>query len=138
MEPHYLNALIGGLCIGAATVLLMILNGRIAGISGITFTAVSSPAKNIWAIVFVIGLMLGAFAYHQLTSATIPDFDISLPYLLGGGFIVGMGTKLGSGCTSGHGICGIGRLSVRSLIATCTFMVFGMIGVYVRLHGTTP
>jgi uncharacterized membrane protein YedE/YeeE len=135
MTEPYLIALIGGVCIGLASVLLMILTGRIAGISGITFTAVSSPRKNIWAILFIVGLMLGAFLYHLLSGAPIPNIDISLPYLLGGGFIVGMGTKLGSGCTSGHGICGIGRLSTRSIIATCTFMIFGMISVYMRLHG---
>ena len=79
--------------------------------------------------------MLGAFLYHLVSGAKVPDFNVPLPLLLAGGFIVGLGTKMGSGCTSGHGICGIGRFSMRSIIATVTFMTFGFITVFVRLHG---
>lgn len=128
-------ALMGGACIGLSAVLMMALLGRIAGVSGILFKGVRSPATNPWACLFVLGLALGAFTFHTLTGAPIPAFDVPLPLILAGGFMVGLGTKLGSGCTSGHGICGIGRLSMRSIIATCTFMAFGFITVFVRLHG---
>ncbi len=135
MPDVFLMALAGGICIGLASVLLMIMLGRIAGISGIVFTAVKTPVQNFWSILFVAGLIPGAFLFHFASGNPIPPFDVSMPMLLAGGFIVGVGTRLGSGCTSGHGICGIGRLSVRSIIATCTFMLFGFITVYVRLHG---
>lgn len=135
MPDVFLMALAGGICIGLASVLLMIMLGRIAGISGIVFTAVKTPVQNFWSILFVAGLIPGAFLFHFASGNPIPLFDVSMPMLLAGGFIVGVGTRLGSGCTSGHGVCGIGRLSVRSIIATCTFMLFGFITVYVRLHG---
>ena len=135
ISDSYLSAMAGGLCIGFASVLLMIFTGRIAGISGIVFNAIKSPLTNYWAIMFLIGLTLGAFMFHFFTGVAIPVLDAPLPLLLVGGFVVGLGTKVGSGCTSGHGICGIGRLSTRSIIATCTFMLFGFLTVFVRLHG---
>lgn len=135
MPESFVTALIGGLCIGVSAVLMMVLLGRIAGISGIVFNAVRSPVDNLWGLVFMIGLIAGAFGYHATSGVPTPAFEVSLPSLLAGGFIVGFGTKLGSGCTSGHGICGIGRLSMRSIIATCTFMLFGFITVFLRLHG---
>jgi uncharacterized membrane protein YedE/YeeE len=135
MPDVFLMALIGGICIGVASILMMILLGRIAGISGIVFSGIRSPLENAWALVFMAGLVLGAFVYHFLSGTSVPDFDVSMPLIISGGLIVGIGTKIGSGCTSGHGICGIGRLSVRSIVATCTFIVFGFITVYIRLHG---
>ena len=133
----YTSALIGGLCIGLSTILMMTFLGRIAGISGIAFNALSSPLKNSWAVVFLLGLGAGAFIFHLISGRAIPALDVPLPLLLTGGFLVGFGTKLGSGCTSGHGICGIGRLSTRSILASCTFMVCGFVTVYLRLHGDT-
>ena len=135
MPDAFLVALAGGICIGLASVFLMIMLGRIAGISGIVFSAAKTPVENFWSVMFTVGLVLGAFLFHLGSGSPIPDFDVPMPLLLTGGFIVGLGTKLGSGCTSGHGICGIGLLSVRSIIATCTFMLFGFITVYIRLHG---
>lgn len=135
LPDAYINALAGGILIGLAAIGMMIFLGRIAGISGITFNAIRFPAKKPWAILFVIGLALGALGYHMITGAPIPTTDTSLVYLLSGGFLVGFGTKLGSGCTSGHGICGIGRLSTRSLVAVAVFMGFGFLTVFVRLHG---
>ncbi len=129
----FIPALAGGICIGIASVMLMILTGRIAGISGITFNAIISPLKNFWAVAFVIGLPVGAGIY-QLLMNQIPSFSVPLPLLLAGGFIVGLGTKIGSGCTSGHGICGIGRLSARSIVATCIFITAGVVTVFIRLH----
>ena len=135
MPDAFVMALAGGICIGLATVFLMITLGRIGGISGIVFSAAKNHVENLWAILFIAGLVLGAFLFHVNSDRPIPAFDVPMPLLLAGGFIVGVGTKLGSGCTSGHGICGIGRLSLRSIMATCTFMLFGFITVYTRLHG---
>jgi hypothetical protein len=128
-------ALAGGICIGLAAIFLMVTLGRIGGVSGIVFSAAKNPVENFWAILFIAGLILGAFLFHFTSGQPIPAFKVPMPLMLAGGFIVGVGTKLGSGCTSGHGICGIGRLSVRSFIATCTFMLLGFITVYLRLHG---
>jgi hypothetical protein len=135
MPDAFLMALAGGICIGLAAIFLMVTLGRIGGISGIVFSAAKNPVENFWAILFIAGLILGAFLFHFTSSQPIPAFKVPMPLMLAGGFIVGVGTKLGSGCTSGHGICGIGRLSVRSIIATCTFMLLGFITVYLRLHG---
>jgi uncharacterized membrane protein YedE/YeeE len=135
MPDVFLMALAGGICIGLAAVFLMIMLGRIAGVSGIVFSAAKTPVENFWSILFVVGLVLGAFLFHIASGNPPPAFEVPMPLLLAGGFIVGVGTKLGSGCTSGHGICGVSRLSVRSVIATCTFMLLGFITVYIRLHG---
>ncbi|MFT7220919.1 MAG: putative membrane protein YedE/YeeE [Candidatus Azotimanducaceae bacterium] len=134
MPDHFVTAMLGGICLGLASVLMMLALGRIAGISGIAWQAIRSPVSNAWAIVFVIGLVIGADLYHSIFGQAIPSFDTPLPLLMAGGFIVGFGTKLGSGCTNGHGICGIGRLSIRSVVATATFMTFGFITVYVTRH----
>lgn len=136
MPDNYLMALAGGTCIGLATMFLMVTLGRIGGISGIVFSAAKKPMENYWAVLFIAGLVIGTFLFHFYSDRPIPTFEVSMPLVLAGGFIVGIGTKLGSGCTSGHGICGIGRLSVRSIIATCTFMLLGFITVYIRLHGS--
>ena len=136
MPDNFLIALAGGICIGLAAVVLMITLGRIGGISGIVFSAVKNPIESSWAMLFLAGLVLGAFLFHFISGHPIPAFEVPIPLMLAGGFIVGVGTKLVSGCTSGHGICGIGRLSVRSIIATCTFLLFGFITVYLRLHGS--
>jgi len=135
MPDAFLMALAGGICIGIATIFLMAMLGKIAGVSGIVFAAAKAPVENFWSIFFIAGLVLGAFLFHFSSGHPIPTFEVSMPLMLSGGFIVGVGTKLGNGCTSGHGICGIGRLSVRSIIATCTFILLGFITVYIRLHG---
>ena len=134
MPDQFLTALLGGFCIGLASILMMWMLGRIAGISGITWQALQAPRTNNWAIMFVAGLAFGAAGYHLVSSAPIPAFNVPLPLILAGGFLVGFGTKLGSGCTSGHGICGIGRLSMRSIVATVTFMSFGILTVFVTRH----
>lgn len=136
MPDAFLMALAGGICIGISAIFLMVMLGKIAGVSGIVFAAAKTPVENFWSIFFIAGLVLGAFLFHFGLGHPIPAFEVSMPLMLSGGFIVGVGTKLGSGCTSGHGICGIGRLSARSIIATCTFILLGFITVYIRLHGT--
>ncbi len=133
----YLTPLLGGLVIGLAATGLLYLLGRIAGISGILWAAVSGGVSgdNTWRWCFVAGLLLGPLAYHSLANAPYPGAPaLSLPFAIVGGLLVGFGTRLGSGCTSGHGVCGIGRLSVRSLLATATFIVTGIATVYLLRH----
>lgn len=126
----------GGLLIGLAAVLLFWANGRIAGISGILSGSFSrDPAALAWRLAFLVGLAGGAWAYHVITGYTpVPRADFPPLMLIAGGLLVGFGTHAGSGCTSGHGVCGISRLSPRSLVATITFMVAGMATVAVIRH----
>jgi uncharacterized protein len=131
-----ISALIGGGLIGLSATLLLLFNGRIAGISGI-FNGLINPAQKdkAWRGLFLLGLILGAGAYiwSQPGGAPVP---LALPtgMLLAAGFLVGFGTRMGSGCTSGHGVCGLGRFSLRSLAATLTFMGAGIVTVYVARH----
>jgi len=126
-EAAPLAGLAGGVLIGLAAALMLLGAGRIAGVSGIAARAFgigegSMPLRSAWA--FVIGLLLGALIVAMATGAAPPQF--ASPLLLAiAGLIVGMGTRLGSGCTSGHGVCGMSRLSQRSLVATATFMITG-------------
>ena len=112
--------------------MLMAFNGRIAGISGILNGAFGGDDAR-WRRLFIVGLVVGGAAW--LLAGGGPVFALresfSLPLLAGAGFLVGFGTRLGSGCTSGHGVCGIARLSPRSIVATLTFMAFGMLTVFV-------
>ncbi len=129
-------SLLGGLCIGLSAAMLLLMNGRIAGISGILGGLVP-PARGdaAWRILFLVGLSLGALAwrYAAADGHTI-TIDASLPVLVVGGLLVGFGTRLGGGCTSGHGVCGIGRLSPSSIVATVAFMATGALTVFVVRH----
>ncbi|HEX2134901.1 MAG TPA: YeeE/YedE family protein [Microvirga sp.] len=128
------SALLGGILIGLASTLLLWLNGRIAGISGIAGGLLSpAPGEVAWRALFLIGLVLGAGAYGVLRPVTVA-IDAPLPLLIAGGLLVGFGTQLGKGCTSGHGVCGIARLSPRSMIATLVFMISAGVTVYVVRH----
>ena len=141
-EFEALLPLAGGLSIGLAATLLLMLSGRIAGVCGIAFgvlTELTSGAPRFseisWRVLFIVGLVGGAALYHFISGAPMPKVDnVSIGVLISGGFIVGLGTKIGSGCSSGHGVCGLGRLSLRSFVATCTFMLFGVISVYIFRH----
>lgn len=122
-----LAGLIGGVLIGLAAALMLLGAGRIAGVSGIAARAFglasgSQPRLGAWA--FIIGLPLGALIVTSLTPASAPAFANPVTLVIAG-VIVGVGTRLGSGCTSGHGVCGMSRLSQRSLVATATFMAAG-------------
>ncbi len=131
------SALIGGVLIGLASTLLLWLNGRIAGIRGIAGALIRPERGDIaWRLLFVLGLILGAAAYGLAAGAESAAFhlDASTPLLIAGGLLVGFGTRLGSGCTSGHGVCGIGRLSPRSIIATVIFMVTAGVTVFFVRH----
>ena len=127
-------ASIGGALIGAAAVWLYLSIGRIAGISGIaaqSFKRVTSRSGEVWPLFFLVGLGLGGWvAYMGVPGIALPNASLSLEHgliLVGGGVLVGIGTRLGSGCTSGHGVCGISRFSLRSLVATLTFLGVGMV-----------
>lgn len=121
--------LAGGLLIGVSSILLLLTLGRVAGVSGIVWGALSDPDRS-WRLQFVSGLVAGAFAIHALTGRPIPaPSDAPLFMAVIAGILVGIGTRVGSGCTSGHGVCGIGRRSVRSIVATCTFMATGVVTV---------
>jgi len=131
----YTTPLIGGLLIGATAVALLVLLGRIAGVGGIVWSAISAQPDNAWRWLFIVGLIAGPVLYHLLAGVANPP-PSPLPWwqAVAGGLLVGFGVKLGSGCTSGHGVCGIGRLSPRSLAATLVFMATGIGTVYVIRH----
>ena len=130
-----LSALIGGALIGAAATLLLVLNGRIAGIAGILGGLLPAEKGDAtWRLLFLAGLVIGAFAYAALSGSAPLIIDATVPMLIAGGLITGFGARLGGGCTSGHGVCGLGRLSPRSLAATCVFMAATFATVFVVRH----
>ena len=128
-----IEAFLGGLIIGFSVVLFYIANGRIAGISGIVNNSIFSNVNRFDNILFVIGLVIGPMLYKIIINPEI-NFNISnsIPLLIAAGFLVGVGTKIGSGCTSGHGICGISRFSKRSIVATLIFMISAIITVFIK------
>ncbi len=136
VDVNLIGGLIGGALIGVAAVLLLLFNGRIAGISGIVGGVFSdnSYAERIWRAVFVVGIVCGAALYSLIFGAPSIQIHTNTPILLVAGLLVGFGTRLGSGCTSGHGVCGLGRRSPRSLAATATFIGFGVLTVFLVRH----
>ena len=132
-----LSAVLGGLLIGSAAGLLLILSGRVAGVSGMAAAALRIADKGPrWsqAAAFTVGLPIGAGIVAALVGHTEVTITSSLPLLVAGGLLVGFGTRLGNGCTSGHGVCGLARLSPRSLAATAAFMGAGVATVFVARH----
>ena len=128
-----ISALTGGLIIGFSVFLFFILNGRMAGISGIASNFLISKNNRIDNLLFLIGLILGPLIYSYFTSQKIEiSISNSLFLLIGGGVLVGLGTSISGGCTSGHGISGVGRFSLRSIIATITFMIVGILTVLIQ------
>jgi uncharacterized membrane protein YedE/YeeE len=132
-----LVALAGGLLIGLAAAILLLVAGRIAGVSGMLATATrigeGGPPWRL-AAAFVLGIPLGAWAVAALIRTPQIEVTSSLPLLIGAGLLVGFGTRLGNGCTSGHGVCGMARLSPRSIAATATFMAAGFATVFTVRH----
>ena len=129
------SALIGGAIIGAAAALFAVLNGRIAGVSGILGGLARPQAGDIsWRIAFVAGLIAAPLAWRLL--AALPEVRVDTSYftLASAGLLVGIGTRYGGGCTSGHGVCGVSRMSPRSIVATLAFMAAGFATVYVTRH----
>ena len=126
-------ALLGGALIGLASVWLLAANGRIAGVSGILH-GIFTPPETEWRAWFISGLLLAGLAW-QAAGAPVPVREgFPLGWAAAAGLLVGIGTHVGSGCTSGHGVCGLGRLSARSLVAVLSFMAAGMIAAYVTRH----
>lgn len=128
-------ALAGGALIGLAAVMFILLNGRIAGISGVLgglLTAVRGD--RFWRVAFVAGLVAAPLVYALFAPWPVPTIDAGPVALVAAGLLVGFGTRMGSGCTSGHGVCGLSRLSPRSLVATLVFMAAGFATVFVLRH----
>jgi uncharacterized membrane protein YedE/YeeE len=129
------TAAIGGVVIGLATALFVLVNGRVAGISGIVGGALRPRAGDVaWRLAFIGGLMLAPLAYATFGGQTVATIDARYPILIVAGLLVGIGTRYAGGCTSGHGVCGLSRLSPRSLVATLAFMAAGFVTVYVVRH----
>ncbi|WP_237068242.1 YeeE/YedE family protein [Microbulbifer guangxiensis] len=129
------SALAGGAMIGLASALLLLLNGRIAGISGILGGLISrTPGETGWRAAFAVGLLIGPALWALFHALPPIRIEAGYPMLVAAGLLVGIGTRYGSGCTSGHGVCGLSRLSPRSLAATLIFMAGGFATVYVVRH----
>jgi uncharacterized membrane protein YedE/YeeE len=128
-------SLAGGILIGLATALLLLANGRVAGVSGI-LGGLLRPARGdvAWRVAFVLGLFVAPIVWLAMRAMPPAQIDHSPALLALGGLLVGLGTRFGSGCTSGHGVCGIARLSPRSLLATACFMAAGFVTVFVVRH----
>lgn len=132
----WLDALLGGLLIGIAAAAFMMLNGRVAGISGILGGLLRwQPQDRAWRLAFLMGLVLAPLVYANTLQMPDIRIDASFPQLLAAGMLVGFGTRLGGGCTSGHGICGVARRSQRSWVATSVFMGIAVVTVYLMRHG---
>jgi hypothetical protein len=128
-------SLAGGVTIGLAAAALLLLSGRTLGVSGIFYGAMTGLGSEFrWRATFLLGLLAAPSALMIFFTPTSPTFDMPMAQVVLGGFLVGLGARLGSGCTSGHGICGLSRLSPRSLVATPTFMFAGFLTVYVVRH----
>ena len=125
------SSLIGGLIIGVAVVLFFITTGRLAGISGIVSSTLEKNENKFSNLLFIIGLVLGPLVFIFFSQNDVVfKMTSSIPLIIVGGLLVGVGTKIGRGCTSGHGICGISRFSMRSILATIIFMIFAMFTVF--------
>lgn len=127
-------SLVGGLMLGVATAILLLGVGRIAGISGIFSSLLKPKRVEMWQVLFIAGLIVSPLLYRLVKPLPVLDISTSILLLIAAGLLVGFGTRLGSGCTSGHGICGNARLSPRSMAATVTFMLFGILTVYIGRH----
>jgi uncharacterized membrane protein YedE/YeeE len=128
-------SLAGGLLIGLSAALFVLFNGRIAGISGILGGMLSLPkGDTAWRVAFLLGLVLAPLAYALVHPLPAVQVDAGTGTLVAAGLLVGIGTRYGAGCTSGHGVCGLSRLSPRSLVATIAFMLAGFATVFVVRH----
>ena len=131
------SAVLGGILIGLAAAGFVLLNGRIAGISGILgglLTPAGAGADRAWRIAFIAGILVAPLISWAVFSLPAIEINAGFPLVVVAGLLVGVGTRYGSGCTSGHGVCGLSRLSPRSLVATVAFMAAGFITVYLIRH----
>jgi uncharacterized membrane protein YedE/YeeE len=127
----WILALIGGVIIGGAAALLMRSHGRIAGISGILAASLEATADRTWRVAFLAGLAVAGLGAALVAPSAVTASPRTLPIVALAGLLVGVGTRLGGGCTSGHGVCGLARLSTRSLVAVATFMLTGALTVLI-------
>ena len=128
-------SLAGGILIGFASVWLLAANGRIAGISGILHGLFAQPpGDRNWRLAFIVGLVAAGFAWHLYAGPAPVRENFDLGWAAAAGLLVGFGTRVGGGCTSGHGVCGLGRFSLRSLVAVAIFMATGMAATFVMRH----
>ena len=139
MLNDYTNAIGGGLLIGLASLFLFLSIGRIAGLSGIFWRSLSvksgQESERLWSIVFVVGVCFGGWFLHVIADIPVPELVTENRWQIAlSGLLVGFGTRLGNGCTSGHGVCGIGRLSFRSVVATSVFMLTAVLTVILMRH----
>lgn len=136
MSP-YISALTGGLIIGLSSSILLLSKGRIFGISGIIGGMVKpQPGDILWRILIVLGLLTGGFLAQIISPDSFPSIEVEPMKLIVAGLLVGFGTQMGGGCTSGHGVCGISRFSPRSLVATIVFIASGVLAVLmIKLGG---
>lgn len=130
-----LPALVGGIVIGSSATLLLIGIGRIMGVSGILNNLLSRKGITDWRLLFLVGLLISPWIYY-LVAGTLPAVEVtqSLPLLIGAGLLVGIGSAMGSGCTSGHSICGISRFAPGSFVITAIFMLAGGLSVFILKH----
>ena len=127
----YLMPLTGGVLLGLSAMWLLLSLGRIAGISGIAWRSLAGP-ERVWRALFLLGLLVGGLVTHNVIGQPVPAESTAALWLIAAsGLLVGLGTRMGSGCTSGHGVCGLGRRSPRSLVATLTFMTLGIVTVFI-------
>lgn len=135
MPSEWLYGLFGGILIGLSATLLLALNGRIAGISGMVNGAITFTTAEAWRWLFLLGLVAGGLTYeYALAPQPTPTYAFAPLTMIVAGLLVGFGTRMGNGCTSGHGVCGLGRLSGRSLAAVITFMAAGVVTVFITHH----
>jgi len=133
----YIAGLFGGLLIGIAAAMFVLLNGRIAGISGILGGLLhAAQGDKFWRIMFLLGMAVSPYLYQIASDLPAVTIEADTAQLIIAGLLVGLGTSYASGCTSGHGVCGISRGSIRSIAATLTFMMAGIITVYLTRHLT--
>ena len=127
-----IQSIIGGSLIGIAVSLLLLLNGKVLGVSGILGELFNNPlSKNYWRLFFLLGLFISPLIYNIFYPVSLGEITSNNLVSVLGGLLVGFGSRLGSGCTSGHGVCGVARLSLRSFIATMIFIFFGFVTVFV-------
>lgn len=136
MATEWFFALLGGVLIGASATILLLTHSRIAGVSGILYGLITRPAADgFWRLWFIAGLLGAGFMFYQYDPTLFPSsVALPTPLVIAAGLLVGIGTKIGGGCTSGHGVCGISRFSFRSVVATVVFMAAGIATVYATKH----
>jgi len=128
-----IQSVIGGGLIGIAVSILLLFNGKVLGVSGILGELFNHRlSQNYWRLFFIIGLLISPIICNTFKPIPLTEMTSNNLLIIAGGLLVGFGSRLGSGCTSGHGVCGIARFSLRSLIATMTFILFGFMTVYVK------